>query len=232
MANQTQTSSPTWESFAQERPYWYVDMAHDGDMDRFWRCGRESANALLRRVEPYVTEWDTVIEIGCGVGRLLIPMARRFETAVGVDIAPTMLSHLRTNATEQGVAVQTYQSDEAWYRHRANFIYSKIVFRHIADWDVIDRYIRQTRAALRKDGVALFGFDTRPKTLGYRLRRWLPNAVLPHYWQEGARGTRRSPSVLRQAFARHELEIIEEFAPNSGSHDFLLRKRSAPSLST
>ncbi len=41
---------------------------------------------------------ERVIDFGCGVGRLLIPLARNFEHAVGVDVSEVMLAETASNA--------------------------------------------------------------------------------------------------------------------------------------
>jgi len=222
------SSLPKWERFAQERPFWYVDMAYDDDPDRFWQHGCEQAQDILEATAPYTSSRDTVLEIGCGVGRLLLPMARQFDHAVGVDLAPTMLSYLRQHATEQDVDVQAYLPDEPWRSHRADVVYSKIVFRHIEEWDVIEDYIRGVGQVLKDDGVALLGFDTKPATLAYQIREQVPDLFLPAKWRSGARGVRRSPHRLEQAFARHGLRILEQRAPRSGAHDYLLATTPPP----
>ena len=215
-------TEPAWEQFAQEDPLWYIDMAHNGDPERFWRKGRESAEHLLDRAEPYLAGEETVIDIGCGVGRLLLPMASHFRHLVGVDIAPTMLERLQANASERGVTVDTYLPDGLWDEHDADLLYSKIVFRHIDERSVIQDYIRRISAALKPSGVAVLDFDTRPETVLYRLRNHAPDALLPRAWQENARGTRRSSQQIRQWFYDCDLRIADERDPESGAHEFIL----------
>jgi len=217
------TAEPIWEQFAQEDPLYYVDMAHTGDTERFWAEGRKSARDLLGRTNPYLAGADTVTEIGCGVGRLLIPMAHHFRRASGVDVAPTMLRLLRENSRAQGVEIDAFLPDEAWDARENDLIYSKIVFRHIAERSVLKTYVARIAAALKPTGVAVLDFDTRPKTIPYRVRNRIPDVLLPRAWRSGARGTRRSSRTLRRWFADCGLDVIEERAPESGAHEFILR---------
>jgi len=218
------TSEPIWEQFAQEDPLYYVDMAHDGNPERFWAEGRKSARDLLARAKPHLAGNDAVTEIGCGVGRLLIPMAQHFRRASGVDVAPTMLRLLREYSRAQGVEIHGFLPEDAWDAHLNDLIYSKIVFRHIAERSVLKTYVARIADALQPTGIAVLDFDTRPKTIPYRLRNQMPDLLLPRAWRSGARGTRRSSGTLRRWFSECGLDVIEERAPESGAHEFILRR--------
>ena len=66
--------------------------AGDGEaVDRFFASGRDTTAWMLDQVAGELPGRDLALEIGCGIGRLLIPMARRFSRVIGVDVAPTML---------------------------------------------------------------------------------------------------------------------------------------------
>lgn len=217
------TSEPIWEQFAQEDPLYYVDMAHDGNPERFWAEGRKSAEDLLARAEPHLAGTESVIEIGCGVGRLLIPMTHHFRRASGVDVAPTMLKLLRKHSRAQDLEIGAFLPDEAWDDRENDLIYSKIVFRHIAERSVLKTYVVRIASALKPTGVAVLDFDTRPKTIPYRLRNRVPDLLLLRAWRSGARGTRRSSGTLRRWFADCGLDVVEERAPESGAPEFILR---------
>ena len=47
---------------------------------------------------------STVLDLGAGIGYFTIPLARRFESVVALDVEPRMLEKLRTRAEQAGVA--------------------------------------------------------------------------------------------------------------------------------
>jgi SAM-dependent methyltransferase len=68
------------------------------------------------------------------VGRLVIPLAQRCGTVVGVDVSDAMLAEARRNADRAGVTnVGFVKSDDALSRveGRFDFIHSYIVLQHI-----------------------------------------------------------------------------------------------------
>lgn len=76
----------------------------------------------------------SVLDFGCGVGRLVIPFARRAEWVVGVDISISMLEEARRNCAAAGVSrVDFIKSDDGLRRVHGSFalVHSHIVLQHI-----------------------------------------------------------------------------------------------------
>jgi SAM-dependent methyltransferase len=72
------------------------------------------------------------LDFGCGVGRLVIPLARRVHRVVGADISRAMISESARNVSEAGLTnVQLICTDEATLPGTFDFIHSYIVFQHI-----------------------------------------------------------------------------------------------------
>ncbi|HET9142501.1 class I SAM-dependent methyltransferase [Actinophytocola sp.] len=95
----------TWENLGQADPLWAVltDPAHrDGkwDIEAFMATGRTQVEWINRVVTAHdLSLGDTVLDFGCGVGRLTNALAERTTRAVGVDIAVSMVEH--ANALNQ-----------------------------------------------------------------------------------------------------------------------------------
>lgn len=61
--------------------------------------------AFWLAVTPAVTE-GPVLELGCGTGRVLLPLARAGHEVVGIDLAPHMLARARTKLEAEPGAVR------------------------------------------------------------------------------------------------------------------------------
>ena len=106
--------SDRWDAFAAREPYFavlteprFLRERFDGAAEaEFFQTGEEYVSDLyatvLESVAPHFAPL-TVLEYGCGVGRLLIPFARRAEKVTGVDISPAMLEAARRHAERAGV---------------------------------------------------------------------------------------------------------------------------------
>src|SRR6185503_14713083 len=102
-SRQVSPRGPRWESFAQRQPGHYIWTSGNPDdpdfMEQFAASGKHEIEMILDATAPYRTGRGLVVEYGCGLGRLLLPMSERFDRALGVDIAPTMLEGLRQRAS-------------------------------------------------------------------------------------------------------------------------------------
>jgi trans-aconitate methyltransferase len=134
-----ENTDQTWRDLAREDPYFAV-LTTEGtrgageDPERktaFMRTGEEFAD-LVFAVWPELQQIDRsrVVDFGCGVGRLLIPFARRFDEAVGVDVSDVMLAEARANAAAAGVNNLRLVADVA-ETGPADLVHSQIVLQHI-----------------------------------------------------------------------------------------------------
>jgi len=76
----------------------------------------------------------SALDFGCGVGRLVLPLAQRINLVMGVDVSPSMLAEAKRNCSVAGVAnVAFAESDDGLSRVTGVFdlVHSYIVLQHI-----------------------------------------------------------------------------------------------------
>jgi SAM-dependent methyltransferase len=106
--------SDRWDAFAAREPFFAVlteprflreQIEPEGE-EEFFATGEAYVSdlyaTLLGTVAPQLAP-TRILEYGCGIGRLLIPFARRSESVTGVDISPAMLAHARQQLERAGV---------------------------------------------------------------------------------------------------------------------------------
>jgi len=77
----------------------------------------------------------TAVDFGCGVARLSIPLTRRFQKVIGVDISPAMLNKSRKNCSFFGISnAEFVLFDDSISRvpFGVQLVHSFIVFQHIS----------------------------------------------------------------------------------------------------
>jgi cyclopropane fatty-acyl-phospholipid synthase-like methyltransferase len=217
-------SQTRWEELARQDAEFFIwtDVARGDD---FFASGRRDAAQILEWAKPALAGSDNALEIGCGIGRLTLPMSREFGHIVAVDIAPTMLARLAANCADRGVENVTPRlASEPWDASgTVDFAYSHIVFQHIDDWSEITRYFQRISSALRPAGVMYVQFDTRPATWLYRIKTALPDAVLPRTKQRGVRRIRRTGEEILSLARACGLTLIQEDGQRTTLHRFLFR---------
>lgn len=97
----------TWSVLGQDDAYWSVitfdkfrkDVLED-HRDAFFQMGDGNiawVEAALNRVGTTLTDLETAMDFGCGVGRLSLPLAERVGHVLGVDISAAHLREAKSN---------------------------------------------------------------------------------------------------------------------------------------
>jgi len=134
-----------WEEIARREPYFSI-LTNEGSLDvagnagasaAFFDTGEGDITTLLAAISSLLgrdLRLGRVLDFGCGVGRLTLPLARRAAHVVACDIAPTMLVHARRNALEAGLRNVSFLSSaelDELAPGEFDFICSLLVFEHI-----------------------------------------------------------------------------------------------------
>ena len=180
-----------WEQFGKSDPYFAVITAeryHKGrlnqqDQDAFYQSGEEYVQGVLSTIrEHFAAEFNParVLDFGCGVGRLTIPLARVAETVTGVDVSPAMLDLARARAAQIGLHnIEFTHSDDALsaLSGKYDLILSSLVFQHIPPARG-EKIFRRLLGYLNPGGICVVQFlYRRPHQRFYRCYYWLRQHV-------------------------------------------------------
>ena len=222
-------SENRWDNFAKQDAEYYIctsdlDYSTPEGQDAFWKSGRAQVDHMLETVSPYLHGYRLALDIGCGIGRLSIPMAERFERVASVDVSPSMLTKLAANAERNEIdTIVPNLPDGPWDKlGSVDFAASCHVFQHIESWETIADYVHRLGGCLAEGGVAYLHFDTRPADLLYRVRPFVPDRLLPRPWRRGIRRVRRPRQQLLDLVRAAGLVVLEEHAPDTGDHVLVL----------
>ena len=153
-----------WDERARRNARYYIDCGHGGSDEEFWRSGP-------RDVEDFVLEGlavspeAEVLEIGCGMGRLLRPVSERVARATGVDISGEMIDRaVRALADRPNVRLLRTEGDPPGTPDASlDLVYSFVVFQHVPSRAAVSRYLAEAARVLRGGGVFRFQADGRPR---------------------------------------------------------------------
>ena len=134
------SSDAVWQRYGESDPYYGVltldaYRKHNiaANKDAFFLSGERSVARVLAQVEAAVgpVQRGHAVDFGAGVGRLSLPLGRRFERVTAIDVSPGMLRELQANAAEQGVTNLTIRHRVEEVVQAIDFALSLIVLQHI-----------------------------------------------------------------------------------------------------
>jgi ubiquinone/menaquinone biosynthesis C-methylase UbiE len=167
-----------WNQRAKEDAHFYVAFgARDQDEAGFAATVADVLPCIEEELKRFPREGATAsrraLEIGCGPGRLMKPLSRRFAEIHGVDVSDEMIRlarerlrdipHAHVHATD-GASLGQF-ADEYF-----DLVYSYAVFQHIPSREVVLQYMRETCRVLRPGGVFRGQFNG------------LPHSSIPDTW--------------------------------------------------
>ena len=134
-----------WERFGREDPYFGVysdDRFRSDRLDEearadFFASGEMHIDAAMDLIQSDLDPGFAprrALELGCGVGRLLVPLSQRCEEVVGVDISEPMVREARHNLAERGIQNVTVLRVDASLSGVAgpfDWVHSFIVLQHV-----------------------------------------------------------------------------------------------------
>ncbi len=154
-----------WDAHAKENAYHYVESSQESwTSEEFYESGRRSVEELIvndagriyRGADP---KQMTMLEIGCGAGRMTRALAEIFGEVHAIDVSGEMIAKARealagvenihfhhTNGTDLA-AIPDVKFD---------FAFSFIVFQHIPEQAIIERYIHDVADRLKPGGLFKF----------------------------------------------------------------------------
>jgi len=154
-----------WDARARENARHYVATGRqEWTDDEFFRSGAAELRSL---VEEYLEEICNgrepakmrVIEIGCGAGRMTVPLSRIFGYVDAVDISAEMIAQARA-ALRETSNVQIHLNNGAdlsiFPNNHFDFAISAVVFQHIPRRAIVESYVRDTFRVLRAGSIFKF----------------------------------------------------------------------------
>jgi ubiquinone/menaquinone biosynthesis C-methylase UbiE len=154
-----------WDARALENARFYVNTERSDWKDEdFFESGRRTVREeiltdMINICQGKDPKQMTVLEIGCGVGRVTRALAEVFGTVHGVDVSGEMIRQAKAGCADTPNA-------HFWHGNgadlsvlgdaRVDFAFSSIVFQHIPSREVIENYVREVHRLLRPGGLFKF----------------------------------------------------------------------------
>jgi cyclopropane fatty-acyl-phospholipid synthase-like methyltransferase len=132
-----------WDRWGRTDPYFgvladprFTRSQIEAHRSTFFESGRAQVEAILATFERHFGPLarGSSLDHGCGVGRLAMPLAGKFDEVVGVDVSPAMLAEAEANCAAGGLAnVHLVLADDrlSAVTRTFDFVNSAMVLQHV-----------------------------------------------------------------------------------------------------
>lgn len=157
-----------WDRRAREDALYFVDNRRaygDAEEREFWEEGERALDLALELLGLDLEPGSSIVDIGCGVGRITRALAKRAGLVYGVDVSPEMLDRARQH--NPGL------SNVRWLLGDGSSLagiedgsvdgcVSLVVFQHIPEPGPILAYVREIGRVVRPGGYAAVQVSNSP----------------------------------------------------------------------
>ncbi|HLW79145.1 MAG TPA: methyltransferase domain-containing protein, partial [Terriglobia bacterium] len=161
------TMEGDWDKRAQDNSRFYSDTGHGESEEAFEQSGeRNLEDQVLADIE--LSSQATVLELGCGIGRLLKPLAPRAAAVIGIDISSEMVRQAQERlGVFPNVRIHKTHGDLSPVETSSvDFCFCFAVFEHVPSKEPVFRYFEEASRVLRPGGIFRFQVNQRPEKCG------------------------------------------------------------------
>jgi SAM-dependent methyltransferase len=148
-----------WDSAATKDPVWYVATgSHGGDQEFFAQGAAETDHFLCLCAMPPLGADSTMLEIGCGVGRMTARLAELAGRVLATDVSPEMLARCRRTLGDRSnveYLLLPGNGELVGIPDRSvDAVFSYITLQHVPTGEAQLRYLAESVRVLRVGGRA------------------------------------------------------------------------------
>jgi len=210
-----------WDARARKNAYHFIASGQEKwTEEEFEASGQDTVRSVVDEdLAAVAGERDprsmTMLEIGCGAGRMTGPLAERFGHVHAVDVSDEMIARARKRLKKvENVSVYATNGVDltALGDARLDFALSFVVFQHIPSLEVVRGYLREVGTRLAPGALFKFQAQGDPRIEATPRDSW-----------HGAR-----LSAMEAIRAARESEMVIERFEGVGEQYFWLWMRKSP----
>ena len=225
-----------WTELGETEPHWSVT-THENykaenfakHEEEFYESGAEQVRiiqGIIKRAGLELNPAATVLELGCGTGRMTHAFAKVFASVIAVDISPGNMRLCQEKLRQCGATnvecILLQSPEEAANLPACDFFYSTIVLQHNPP-PVIHYFLDQILGKIRKSGIAFFQVPTHHPGYSFNMGNLSEYLVSPP--SHGMELHCLPMPAVFSLLAKHGLKPVEVLMDGatgmSGSHTFI-----------
>jgi ubiquinone/menaquinone biosynthesis C-methylase UbiE len=143
-----------WEKLAQENSRYYInsDFGRKITEDEFRQSGKEDFIKYI--FDDPLFKSGTIVEIGCGTGRMTEFMGWEFDKVYGLDISGEMIRQARERVQSEKIEfIETDGEMIPLTPYSVDYVFSYLVFQHMKTREMVEKNFAEAYRILKPDGI-------------------------------------------------------------------------------
>ena len=155
-----------WDRRAEADPYYWVAATQEADLESYHASASKDCDVFLTGLEGLGTELadGSLLDLGCGIGRMTALLGSHFKSVVGVDVSSQMIEQARAlHGDQDNVSFLVNSGADLSELEDQSFrvICSYSVLPHLPP-DIVEAYFKEMGRILEFDGVVRYQFWVGP----------------------------------------------------------------------
>ena len=183
--------------------------------DAVLQSGREELASALAAVPMQTGPDRSVVDVGCGLGRVSFALAEHFGEVLGVDIAESLIQEARSRNISSRLRFEVLQGTEMepGVTDRFDTVFANEVL-YLLPWGLLEGYARDALRVLRPGGEFVFQLNLEPIRWTTRFS-WQIRKILYRLGVKRWRGWPTGPGYERY---HHPADKVRSMLQQTGFH--------------
>ena len=212
-----------WDRRAKHHARFWIATEDYQNETVFAESGAVTAKAILSTLGLHHRNTWTALDIGCGIGRVLKPLAPHFYKLIGVDVSAEMISKSKSwlRDVPNVTTVESSGVDLSLFPPRYfNVVYSYVAFQHMPR-PVFDLYLEEINRVLKPQGFLVFQIP-----IGRHLDAPLEDTIAIRFYEYRDLVEKLSRTGFRLGSPQHQPSIsLHTTKQHVAQHEFLLAQK-------
>lgn len=144
-----------WENLAKTNSKYYIYSSRGKNItdEQFKKSGEDDYIKLVKN-DKFIFPKDSILDFGCGTGRMTQFMVKDYKKVIGIDISPTMIKEAKKKLNNSNIEfLETNGFSVSLPENSVDVVFAYHVFQHLKEKGMAEKLFGEIYKVLKDKGV-------------------------------------------------------------------------------